>query len=292
MQSDTAADGVKLPVDKIIFIAGSSKNAGKTTFLNYLLPRMRSVSQLAYLTIGIDGERKDQIFGTDKPVIETLAGDVLITCENQIALSDGSFEVLQVFPWRTVLGKLMAVRTVRKGLIEIAGPENNLQLERIVGYIRNNLGISSVVIDGAVNRITQISSSDSAGFYYVCRVTRENLSSSIEKMRIISFLNKVDHIPKLRGMEKVYAHKGAFTKSSFDEIPENRTIVEIEDFTKIFLNFSGIQKLNGQYKIYFRNKLNLEAFVVNLYNICEEEFKQKITDFAIDDLCIYNPYMR
>ena len=239
MQSVTVDDDIVLPVGKIVFIAGSSKNAGKTTFLNYLLPRMRSISQIAYLTIGIDGERKDQIFGTDKPVIESKAGDVLLTCESLLSLSDGSYEVLQVFPWRTVLGKLMIVRTVRTGLIEIAGPENNLQLEKVVDYIRYNLGIKSIIIDGAVNRITQISSGNSAGFYYVCRVTIENYSSSIEKMRIISFLNKVKVTPELKGLEEIYIHKGAFTKSSFMKIPEKISTIEIEDFTKCFLLFQN-----------------------------------------------------
>jgi len=46
------------------FILGSDKHAGKTTFLKYALARLRAAGcQVAYMTIGVDGEGRDSLSG-------------------------------------------------------------------------------------------------------------------------------------------------------------------------------------------------------------------------------------
>lgn len=293
MQNAMGAENFEELRDKVTFISGNSKNSGKTTFLNYLLPRMRLLTEFAFLTIGVDGERKDQIFGTDKPVIETEKGDVFLSCENLLNKSDGSFSILQVFPWRTVLGKLVLVRTERRALIEIAGPENNSQLEDIIRYIRETLEIKTVLIDGAVNRITQVSSSNSAGFYYICKITQENISSSIDKLKVIYSLYEINLLKDVKlDCETLYIHEGAFTKRSILEIPENTETIVLEDFTKFFISNAELGQLKMKYSIRFTNKLFLHGFIINLYNINIEEFKKHLCNKSIIDKCIFNPYKR
>ncbi len=292
MQNGMDVNRFELPCDKTIFITGSSKNAGKTTFLNYILPRIRPAGDFAFLTIGIDGERKDQIFGTDKPVIRTCEGDILLTSESLANASDASFSILQVFPWKTVLGKLVLVKTEREGLIEIAGPENNIQLGKIIGFIEKNMSIKTILIDGAINRITQISASKSSFFYYVTRINNENLRSSIEKLKVISLLNRIRIFNKDTEYNHVYIHRGAFTKNSIKKIGESTEILVIEDFTKIFLDYTELKKLIGGYRIFFLSIMLLQAFVVNLYDIDERDFKKEIEKSGITDNIIFNPYIK
>ena len=290
MQNGMAAKFIEPLRDKITFISGSSKSAGKTTFLNYLLPRMRKLSNIAFLTIGVDGERKDQIYGTDKPVIETTEGDILVTSEKMLNSSDGSFCILQVFPWKTVLGKLVLVRTKRKGHIEIVGPENNLQLELIIEFIKEELGIRTILIDGAINRITQVSTGQSAGFYYVCRITQDNVKSVLDKMKVLSMVCSFGTYKKGITAQQTFFLDGALTVGSLDAIPNNIKIIIVKDFTKIFLNYNQLLEAEKKYTIYLENVLRLEAFVINLFNISKNEFTGIMQKTDIIQSCIFNPF--
>jgi hypothetical protein len=292
VQSGMDADRIKEFRDKVTFISGSSKNAGKTTFLNYLLPRLRREGEFAFLTIGIDGERKDQIFGTDKPVIHTEVGDNLLTCESMMNNSDGSFEILQVFPWKTVLGKLVFLKTLRSGLIELAGPENNDQLQHIIEFIKESAEIGTILIDGAVNRITQISSSKGSGFYYVSKIAPENYKSALERIRVVARLNEQKSSYFKLGQNDVYYHSGAFTEKTMKNLDDSYEAIVLDDFTKVFLSYSELQHLLKNFKLFFLNTIVLEAFVFNLYNIDRLDFLKELEMAGIKFPCIFNPYER
>jgi len=124
-------------VNKTTFLVGNKKNAGKTTFLNYALAQLREVVQPAFFTIGIDGEASDLIFDTPKPKVYTEIGDYVVTSGLMINKSDALFEIIHVFPYKTVLGRLVLAKTLRSGNIELVGSEDNKQLAEIVDYLRN-----------------------------------------------------------------------------------------------------------------------------------------------------------
>lgn len=278
--------------DRVTFISGSSKNSGKTTFLNYLLPRFRKEGDFAFLTIGIDGERKDQIYGTDKPLIETVMGDYLITSEQLMNKSDAQFEVLQVFPWKSVLGKMVFLKTKRSGLIELAGPENNDQLGRMIDYIRRDCRISTILIDGAINRITQIASIGNAGFYFVSRITPDNYQSSLNKLRVLWDLSKQDSAETISDREAVHYHHGAFTLKNVIELDDSCEAVVLDDFTKVFLDDCELQRFLKTRNLYFMNTIELVAFVFNLYDVDREKVLADLDKAGIKGCCIFNPYVR
>ena len=179
-------------VNKVTFITGSGKNVGKTTFLNYILPRLRnSVSSLAYLTIGIDGEKEDMIFGTPKPGIFAEVDDYIITCDSAISVSDANFEVVEVFPFSIKLGKLLLLKTLRAGSIELIGPGNNIQLNYILNYLKESININTILIDGAVNRVTQLTSASDSQFIYIMKISAENLMKSINQIKTLSLVKDI-----------------------------------------------------------------------------------------------------
>ena len=63
-------------MSNVTFISGSGKNAGKTAFFNYALECLRAETNVAYLTIGVDGEKTDSLHGHPKPQIHERKGDI------------------------------------------------------------------------------------------------------------------------------------------------------------------------------------------------------------------------
>ncbi|MDD4005030.1 MAG: hypothetical protein PHW69_07505, partial [Elusimicrobiaceae bacterium] len=130
----------------ITFIAGSEKNAGKTALLNLLLERLRGRGRTGYLSIGVDGESRDMLFGNPKPRIYAQPGDLVAT--SQAALSDSSAEyrVLEVFPGRTVLGKTALVDITRAGFVELTRPGDNAEVAELLWRLREEFGAETVLV--------------------------------------------------------------------------------------------------------------------------------------------------
>ncbi len=282
----------ELLADTTTFIIGSEKNAGKTTFLNYALAEMRKNGiSPAFLTIGVDGEKQDLIFGNPKPQIYSEAGDYLVTTAAMSEKSDALFEIHAVFPVQTVLGRLVLVKTQRGGYIELVGPEANAQLAAIIDFLRSEKQITTIVVDGAVNRITQVAAGQKAGFIYVLQVTQNNMRRALEKMRTLSLLNNFPQVEKQAiDQPECFLFSGALTKNKLVQIPEKCRKLVIEDFTKIFLSYSEVQKLCQRMEVFFRETYFFHFFVVNLYNIKQDEFMKTLKRYYITDKIIFNPY--
>lgn len=276
--------------DKVTFISGSSKNAGKTTFLNYLLPRLREQGVFAFTSIGIDGEKKDLLSGNEKPSIETEEGDILVTTELMLSGSSASFQILQVYPWKTVLGKHMLLRTVRRGLVELAGAENNEQLRLMINDIRGNHRIGTVLIDGAVNRITQLAAGDDVSYYYVMKISPENMDSSLDRIRCLFLCDKVPLEPENGWGDSSSFHRGAFTEKNLQAITGEHGTLILEDFTKLFLSYNRAVELTGKRELYFRRKFTMAGIVVNLSNLSESLFGERLKKYGIQSGIIFNPY--
>ncbi|MBN2656878.1 MAG: hypothetical protein JXR86_07440 [Spirochaetales bacterium] len=283
------ADKLERLRGKLTFISGSSKNAGKTTFLNYLLPRLRSGGELVYLTVGIDGEKKDRIFGNEKPSIEARSGDYLITSEEMMSSSDALFSIVHVFPWKTALGRIMLLRTERSGLVELAGSESNSQLQEILKSVKTSMENSTVLVDGAVNRITQLAAGGESTYYYVMKVTPENRSGSLNTIRTLNLLDKIPLYRKESG-EQVRHLEGALTMAVARNLGKDVEALVVDDFTKVFLPWKDLKDLTDRVRLSFRNVFALEGLVLNLMNIGPGEFEGLLTESGITVPFYFNPY--
>jgi hypothetical protein len=278
--------------NRITFISGSSKNAGKTTFLNYLLPRLRGRGLLAYLTIGVDGEKIDRVYGIEKPSIKTMDGDYILTAESMVNRSGALFEVCHVFPWKTALGNLMLLKTIRSGFVELVGPENNYQLGRILRLLKEEIGVNTILVDGAVNRITQISVEEDVFFYYIMTITPENKNRSLETIRTLSLLNTLPYLNRKDSIiEKGFLEvEGALTSTLFNKIGKNIHTLIVEDFTKVFLSFKDLKALCESVSIVFRRKLSIESLVFNLRNVNKKSFVEDLNRITLEIPYLFNPY--
>ncbi len=279
-------------VNKTTFLVGNKKNAGKTTFLNYALAQLREVVRPAFFTIGIDGEPSDLIFDTPKPKIYTETGDYVVTSSLMINKSDALFEIIHVFPYKTVLGRLALAKTLRSGTIELVGSEDNKQLAEIITYLRNEEHIKTMVIDGAASRVTQVASVKNSYFYYIVKIDQKSLNSDINKLRTIALISKFKDIDRIDDAENktVFEIKGALTASKLSMIPENCDILLLNDFTKIFLDFYQVTRLTEKLEIAYKIPYQLVAFVVILKDILKEDFGKIVESHNIKEPILYNPY--
>jgi hypothetical protein len=279
-------------INKTVFITGSGKNAGKTTFLNYLIPNLRNkVDSLAYLTIGIDGEQQDMIFGTPKPSIYTETDDYIVTCDSAIFTSDAVFEIVEVFPFSNKLGKLLLVKTLRAGSVELIGPENNTQLNYILNFLKTEKKINTILVDGAVNRITQITSAQNSEFIYVMKISSKDLMTSINRIKTLSLVKNFPIMSsEENSSEEVFECAGALTSIKVSKIPENKKYILINDFTKIFLSWNELSDLLKSKTIFYKEKFHLSCISVNLYDIDRIEFQKILSANNIKEEVVFNPY--
>ena len=276
--------------DRTVFIVGSRKNAGKTTFLNYALSRLRGEAPVGALSVGVDGEARDQVFGIPKPQVKAERGDILLCSETSLKGADLHAEILNVYPFRTAIGRPVLLRALRPGKAEISGPENNEQLGEILADMRRH-GARTVFVDGAVDRITQVAAGGKAAFVYVAKVEPENLDSSATGIKLVW---SASGVPLCRAGEKlqepVFIIDGALTPGRVPGKDVKRGTLIIEDLTKVFLTWQQWTEMRARFELRFGAKPDLAAFVVNLCNVSRADFEKKLGSPELAGRINYNPY--
>ena len=110
------------------------KNCGKTECLNYIIRRMPLDGRRVCVTsIGLDGERTDQVTRTPKPEIVLREGMFFSTSETHY------------------LGRLITAKVVSEGKVILSGPSSTASLRRWMDGL-SGFGIDLTIIDGALSR--------------------------------------------------------------------------------------------------------------------------------------------
>ena len=275
--------------NKTTFIVGSEKNAGKTTFLNYALNKLRAQdTRLAFLSTGVDGEREDAVFGNAKPRIPVKPGELVVTSQSALNASDAGFEILHLFESRTVLGKTALARIRREGCMEITGPQSNSQLAGIIAVLRGDFGAQTILVDGAASRFTQVASVDGAQFVYVLRVEKYRAASAAQSLELVHELSRIP-AGKCAGAKNVLRIDGALTEQKAALVPKTAVMVTLEDCTKVFLTLAQWRQFAAKHEVRFERTFALIFAVANLYDISQEEFLALLPDFPRGKL-VFNPY--
>lgn len=289
------------------FLLGSEKHAGKTTLLNYLIRRLRGgsgsrpvhapgsvappPSPLAYLSVGVDGEGRDLISGTPKPQVVAAEGDYLVTAEQALRRSDLSAEIHEVFPFNTVLGPPVLARVVRGGPVELVGPGGNTQLAQVLEHIVVQAGVETVLVDGAINRVTQVAASTQGACLLVLRVTRVNLARAIEMLRRLYCLQDIPVVPTGDHLEAgTLALDGALTAERLHTLDAACRTIIVEDFSRVFLTRAELQALQQRVQLRLRRRFEFRAFVVNLYDLSHRAFLDALSLPELAEKVVFNPY--
>lgn len=276
------------------FILGSEKHAGKTTLLNLLISLIRrGGDNPAYLTIGVDGEGKDLLTGRPKPYIRAEAGDWLVTTEAALRRSTALIERHEVFPFRTVLGPLVLGKILRGGTIELVGPETNAQLTVLLGALADIAGNRPVVIDGAVNRVTQVAAAPGSSFLYVETVRPANLTravAEIERIVLLSQVPQIDDDPMSPDDDTVVVIDGALTERKVQDLPPQCQTLVVEDFSKVMVGLPALRGVMARRTLRFRHLHTLAGVVVNLRDVSQRDFIGSLSSPTVESTIAFNPY--
>jgi hypothetical protein len=146
---------------KIIGVAGTAKNTGKTTTLMTLINLLKEEKTLtAGITgIGYDGENFDNVTGLPKPRIDVYEGMIVATADRCVKSAKAEIEVLLETQVRTPLGRIIVGKVKKPGKIVIAGPvrggDLRITLDCMLGF-----GAQPVFVDGALGRVAPFTEAD------------------------------------------------------------------------------------------------------------------------------------
>jgi len=163
---------------KSISIIGNYKNVGKTTTLNYIIDEARDNIILGLTSIGVDGEDEDIVTKTYKPRVYVNKGTIIATAKTCALKSDITKEILDVTNINTPMGKVVILKALSDGYIELAGPSINSQTKYVCGKL-SEFGANTVIVDGALSRKTMASPSITEATLFC---TGAVLSTSIDKV--------------------------------------------------------------------------------------------------------------
>lgn len=178
-----------------IAILGTGKNAGKTVALNeFINIASQNSIRIGITSIGRDGERQDIVTFTEKPPIFVPKGTFIATAEGCLQSFSTGYEIIDVTPFQTAMGRVVICEVVEDGYVEIAGPDSNSELKRVCGFMRD-IGGDKILIDGALNRKTQASPAVADA---VVLSTGAVLSRSME-----TAIQRTKHFAKMLQLQKV-----------------------------------------------------------------------------------------
>lgn len=279
--------GLEGAAGSVTAITGFEKGSGKTTFLNYALPELRREGPVAVFSIGVDGAHKAQDTSAPSPEIRVERGDLVMTTEAFARASSASFEVLEALPGRGALGRLFLGRALRGGGVTLVGCEHLTMLAEVIARLRREGWATSVLVDGAVNRLTQVAALGDLGFAFTARIDRGNLPRAAARIRHLNLLAglPVDPSPK----EASHRLEGPLGPAQLAALPEGTRALSIEDFTKVFLEPADLARAAQRLELSVRRAFHLRCVVVTLRDVTREACLRAVGEEASASL-LFNPY--
>jgi len=134
----------------ISVIIGLSKNAGKTSFLNWIINNMPENSY-GVITTGRDGEENDLVTGLKKPKVMLPANTIYSTWDGEISKQSPLIEILTKLPMKAVSKDLWLIKTKAAIEAEVVGPASVADQIRLAKVILS-YGAKHVFIDGSLDR--------------------------------------------------------------------------------------------------------------------------------------------
>jgi len=274
-------------VGAVTAITGFEKGSGKTTFLAHALPLVRQAGPVAIFTIGVDGAMKARDTSASSPEIRVERGDLVMTTEAFARSASASFEVLEALPGRGALGRLFLGRALRAGTVTLVGSEHLSTLAEVIAQVRREGWAASVLVDGAVNRVTQVAALGDLGFAFTARVDRSNLARAASRIRQLSLLAglTVEPIPT----SEVLRIEGPLGPAQLAALPEGTQRLSVEDFTKVFLEPSELSRALRGLELSVRREFRLLCIAVTLRDVPRPEFLEAVGE-AASGAILFNPY--
>ena len=246
-------------------LVGLEKNTGKTVTLNYLLSHLPADCRVAVTSIGLDGETRDQVAGTEKPEITLRKGTVFGTTEKHYRQRKMVSELLDVSDEiRTALGRLVTARVITEGKVIIAGSGSTEMLKRWMRAVEKEVDL--ILVDGALSRMSLASPTVSEGMILA---TGAAYSANIDTLvRKTAYIVHLIGLPLWDGNEEdCISVTGAVTDRVLENILNDKEQkgkrLLIPDFTKVFADQMVWNRFEQQHPVVVRQRSRLLGLTVN-----------------------------
>ena len=245
-------------------LVGLAKNTGKTVTLNYLLCHLPAGCRVGVTSIGLDGESRDQVVGTEKPEITLRAGSVFATTEKHYRERRLVAELMDVSDIPTALGRLVTARTLIEGKVIIAGPGSTESLKRWMRTVEKEVDL--ILVDGALSRMSLASPTVSEGMILA---TGAAYSANIDTLvRKTAYVVHLINLPLWDGDETdCVSVSGAVTDRVLEKMLNGKQMqgkrLLIPDFTKVFADPMVWHRFEQQHPVVVRQRSRLLGVTVN-----------------------------
>ena len=245
-------------------LVGLEKNTGKTVTLNYLLRHLPSDVRVGVTSIGLDGESRDQVVGTEKPEIMLRAGSLFATTEKHYRERRLVAELMDVSDIPTALGRLVTARTLIEGKVIIAGPGSTEQLKRWMRTVEKEVDL--ILVDGALRRMSLASPTVSEGMILA---TGAAYSANIDTLvRKTAYVVHLINLPLWDGDKTdCVSVSGAVTDRVLEKMLNDKQMqgkrLLIPDFTKVFADPMVWHRFEQQHTVVVRQRSRLLGVTVN-----------------------------
>lgn len=286
---------------KITVIIGISKNAGKTTLLNWILKHISSAA-VGVLTTGRDGESKDIVDGHLKPRAYLPQNSYFTTFASILRQYSACLEVIERLPYKSVGKELWLCRALRDLKLEIVGPPTVTQqiaiAQKMISY-----GAEHVFVDGSLDRKSIARSPDIDSLLIAVSPefgNRQEILSELTKFHNLSKIPKIElditnrdclcyaddngtHSTKVKSVmgEQLRLDKyllsrwlylpGAITDAMFTSfysfVQAYRGKIIMRHPFHLYLEDEKLHTLIKTAKIYCLNPLNIDGIAVNSYSV-------------------------
>lgn len=217
-----------------IAIIGTAKNAGKTTALNALLTYTKD-QKIAITSIGLDGEKIDQLTNLEKPSIHAYKDMLIATAKDTLTVINSPYEFIEELPINTPLGKITIIKLQEDADVLIAGPSSLEDLK----ILKNKLAtykLDHLLIDGALFRKSSAASqladamilSSGAALHQNMQKVIQETKSLIDTMHLpkkdIDYINQTHLLVK---NHEIILDKGDFLSNPSSLLSQAKFAVEL-----------------------------------------------------------------
>ena len=261
---------------RVTFITGPGRSSGKTSLLNASLAMIRQEGKRpAFLAVGFEGSAKALGEGAaaqdgsrvrlhaEGPRIHVEPGEIFVGAGAWLRGSGLMPEVLAPLSGSGALGRLALVRAHRAGEAVLVGPDSNEALAEAITIMRDEWAASTVLVDGALDRVTQVASVEGARFLAAVMVDRAGFPATLSWMRRTLALAALPTLGTVEGGAGLLALEGPLTPAVAEGLPPWATTVLVDDLTKVFLGGQGLSILLRTRTLAVRRSLEFGGFVVS-----------------------------
>jgi hypothetical protein len=218
-------------IPKVVAVVGLSKNAGKTSYINWLLrddnftrlyPDTHSSYNFGLTTTGRDGEDLDLLTGDKKPKV-VIPKDTLFTSFDYICQNFSEcIQVVQRLPFRVIGKSLWLYKSLGAIETEVVGPSTLVEHEQLIDILMGH-GCDTIIIDGSLDRKSICRSGYISHIVLVVGASLGKLPEITRASQILSLYQKFPRIETSRYDYITFGNAEQVMSSPYKTIFSNET---------------------------------------------------------------------